>query len=130
RREDIAHLVRHFAREFAQREGIPAPRFDREALALLLGWDYPGNVRELQNVVEGAISLADGRVDAGLVRSLLGAAGTATPVTAEPEGEAGMALETVTERHIQRVLRLVGGNKSAAAKLLGVHRRTLLRRGF
>src|SRR5581483_443428 len=72
RREDIAHLVRHFAREFAQREGIPEPRFDREALALLLGWDYPGNVRELQNVVEGAISLADGRVDAGLVRSLLG----------------------------------------------------------
>jgi two-component system response regulator HydG len=127
RREDIAYLVRHFAREFAEREGIPEPRFDREALALLLAWDYPGNVRELQNVVEGSISLAEGRIDATLVRSLLGAGAGAAE---GGEGEGTMALDTVTERHIQRVLRLVGGNKSAAAKLLGVHRRTLLRRGF
>jgi transcriptional regulator with GAF, ATPase, and Fis domain len=130
RREDIAHLVRHFAREFAGREGIAEPRFDREALALLLAWDYPGNVRELQNVVEGAISLvpgrgdAGGRIDAALVRSLLGAGSAAA------DGAGTMALEQVAERHISRVLRLVGGNKSAAAKLLGVNRRTLHRKGF
>ncbi|HEV8631345.1 MAG TPA: sigma 54-interacting transcriptional regulator, partial [Thermoanaerobaculia bacterium] len=130
RREDIAHLVRHFAREFCAREGIAEPRFDREALALLLAWDYPGNVRELQNVVEGAISLvpsradAGGRIDAGVVRSLLGAAADGA------RSEAALALEQVTERHIHRVLRLVGGNKSAAAKLLGVDRRTLHRKGF
>jgi DNA-binding protein Fis len=41
-----------------------------------------------------------------------------------------MALEQVAERHIGRVMRLVGGNKSAAAKLLGVNRRTLHRKGF
>ena len=130
RREDIAHLVRHFTREFCAREALPEPRFDREALALLLAWDYPGNVRELQNVVAGAISLAPGRggsggrVDAGLVRSLLGAGSAAA------DGEGTMALQQVAERHIARVLRLVGGNKSAAAKLLGVNRRTLNRKGF
>ena len=136
RREDVAHLVRHFARDFCQREGIAEPHFERDALALLLTWDYPGNVRELQNVVEGAISLADGRVDAALVGSLLGAAGTGAGAArggreeSAAEGDAPLDLDTVTEHHIQRVLRLVGGNKSAAAKILGVNRRTLLRKGF
>ncbi len=134
RREDIAHLVRHFARDFCAREGIAEPHFDREALALLLAWDYPGNVRELQNVVEGAISLSDGEVDVELVRSLLGLAAAAS-AAARPAGDEEangepLDLESLTERHIQHVLRLVGGNKSAAAKILGVNRRTLLRKGF
>jgi len=122
--------VRHFAREFSAREGLAEPRFDREALALLLAWDYPGNVRELQNVVEGAISLvpgrgdSGGRIDASLVRSLLGAGSGAA------DGAGTMGLDQVTERHIARVMRLVSGNKSAAAKLLGVNRRTLHRKGF
>jgi len=122
RREDIPYLVRHFSEEFCRRERIPTPVFDREALALLLAYDYPGNVRELQNAVEGAISLAEGRVEAGLVRSLL-----ATPGQSGPEA---VDLESVERRHIQRVLRLTAGNKTAAAKLLGVNRRTLMRRGF
>jgi two-component system, NtrC family, response regulator HydG len=130
RREDIAHLVRHFAREFCAREGIAEPHLDRDALALLLSWDYPGNVRELQNVVEGAISLADGRVDAELVRSLLGLGGTPAIATAVAQESGELDLGSITERHIQRVLRSVGGNKSAAAKILGVNRRTLLRKGF
>jgi DNA-binding NtrC family response regulator len=62
RREDIAHLMRHFAREFSAHEQIAEPRFDREALAMLLAWDYPGNVRELQNVVERAVVLSRGQI--------------------------------------------------------------------
>jgi Nif-specific regulatory protein len=135
RREDIAHLVRHFAREFSLREGIEEPHLDRDALALLLSWDYPGNVRELQNVVEGAISLAEGRIDASLVRSLLGLAGEPAATAGRAPGAAGeelpeLDLDTLTQRHIQRVLRSVGGNKSAAARILGVNRRTLLRKGY
>ncbi|MEE2776368.1 MAG: sigma 54-interacting transcriptional regulator [Acidobacteriota bacterium] len=122
RRQDIPHLVRHFADEFCEREGIPVPRMRREALGLLLGHDYPGNVRELQNLVEGAVSLADPDVDGDLVHSLLG-----TAVSAGPEP---LDLDSVVGRHIQRVLRLSGGNKSAAARLLGVDRRTLQRKGF
>jgi transcriptional regulator with GAF, ATPase, and Fis domain len=122
RREDIPHLVRHFVDEFCAREGIAAPQISREALALLLAYDYPGNVRELQNVVEGAVSLADGVVELTLVRSLMGVAVQAGP---EP-----LDLAAVERQHVQRVLRLTGGNRSAAAKILGLDRRTLLRKGY
>ncbi|MEO8505226.1 MAG: helix-turn-helix domain-containing protein, partial [Acidobacteriota bacterium] len=122
RREDIPHLVRYFIDEFCRRERIQPPQFGREALALLLNHDYPGNVRELQNVVEGAVSLSEGIVDAELVRSLLG--------VLMATGPEALDLETVERRHIQRVLKLVEGNKSAAAKALGLDRRTLHRKGF
>ena len=123
RREDIPHLVRYFSERFCERERIALPQFGREALALLLAHEYPGNVRELQNLVEAALSLADREVDAELLRSLMGAAAT------QP-GPEPLELDTVERRHIQRVLRLTGGNKSAAAKLLGLDRRTLMRKGF
>jgi transcriptional regulator with GAF, ATPase, and Fis domain len=122
RRSDIPHLVRHFAEEFCRRENLEVPQFGSDALALLLGHDYPGNVRELQNVIEGAISLADRVVDADLVRSLLGSSAA--------EGAEALDLATVEARHIAKVVKLAGGNKSEAARLLGVNRRTLLRKGF
>jgi transcriptional regulator with GAF, ATPase, and Fis domain len=122
RREDIPHLVRHFVEEFCRRERIAVPQIAREALALLLAYDYPGNVRELQNVVEGAVSLADGVVELDLVRSLMGAPSHTGP---EP-----LDLGAVEKLHIQRVLRLTAGNRSAAAKILGLDRRTLQRKGF
>ena len=124
RREDIPHLVRYFVERFCQREGLPVPRITAEALAVLLAHDYPGNVRELQSLIEGAVSLAEKEIDAELLSSLLGA----TPVSrAAPEA---LDLETLERRHIRRVLQLTAGNKTAAARLLGVDRRTLARRGF
>jgi transcriptional regulator with GAF, ATPase, and Fis domain len=122
RRADIPHLVRHFTERFCRREGIPTPPFRSDALALLLAHDYPGNVRELQNLVEGAVSLAEGEVGGDLVRSLLGAAA--------PQGPEPLDLETVERRHIARVLKVAGGNKSAAARILGLDRKTLQRKGF
>ena len=123
RRQDIPHLVRAFLEDFCRREGIPAPAFRPEALALLLGHDFPGNVRELQNLVEGAVSLADKEIDADLVRSLLGTA--AAHAAPEP-----LDLDALERRHIQKVLKLTAGNKSEAAKILGVDRKTLQRKGF
>ena len=123
RRRDIPHLIRHFAERFCARESIELPQFDRTALNLLLAHDYPGNVRELQNIVEGAVSLADRVVDVALIQSLMGGAvGLQSP---EP-----LDLETVKRRHVRRVIGMTGGNKSAAAKLLGVNRRTLTRGGY
>ncbi len=123
RRQDIPHLVRHFAEEFCRREGIAPPQFRPEALALLLELEYPGNVRELQHLVEAAVSLADGPVDVALVRSLAGAAG-------EAAGPEALDLATLEKRHIARILKLTHGNKSEAARLLGLDRRTLQRKGF
>jgi transcriptional regulator with GAF, ATPase, and Fis domain len=122
RRQDIPHLVRYFAESFCRREGIPVPPFRSEVLAALIAHEYPGNVRELQNLVEAAVSLADGEITPELVGSLAG-------TSAQGASEA-LELEAVEQRHIARVLKLTEGNKSAAAKLLGVHRRTLLRKGF
>jgi DNA-binding NtrC family response regulator len=122
RRGDIPHLVRTFLEEFCRREGIPTPVFRPEALAVLMAHDFPGNVRELQNLVEGSVSLADAEVDAGLVRSLIGAAAQTSP---EP-----LDLGAMERRHIARVLKLTGGNKSEAAKILGLNRKTLQRKGF
>jgi Nif-specific regulatory protein len=124
RREDIPHLVRRFARDFGEREGLEPARFESGALALLMAHDFPGNVRELQNVVEAALSLADSRVDAELLRSLLRGG---EDLEAGPEA---LDLAAMERRHIARVMKLTGGNKSRAAELLGVDRRTLQRRGF
>jgi len=122
RRQDIPHLVRAFAEGFCKREGIPVPPIRSEALALLLAHDFPGNVRELQNLVEGAVSLAEKEIDADLVRSLLGSPSLASP---EP-----LDLAAVERRHIARILKLAGGNKTEAARLLGLDRKTLQRKGF
>jgi len=124
RREDVPHLVRHFLAQFCAREGIAVPTLTRGASALLLEHDYPGNVRELQNLVEGAASLADGTIDVELLRSLLGRAEAAAP------GPEALDLASVERRHIQRVLQRTRGNKTSAARLLGVDRKTLTRKGF
>ncbi len=121
RRQDIPHMVRLFSEEFCRREEIAPPHLDAEALAMLLAHDYPGNVRELQNLIEGAVSLADTEVDAELLQSLPGGSSD------EPAGT--LDLHSVERRHIDRVIRLTGGNKSAAAKILGIDRRTLQRKG-
>jgi len=122
RKQDIPHLVRAFIEDFCRREGIPVPALRSEALALLLAYDFPGNVRELQNLIEGAVSLAERDIDADLVRSLMG-----TPAQQSPEP---LDLATLERRHIARVLKLTGGNKSEAAKILGLDRKTLQRKGF
>lgn len=124
RREDIPHLIKHFAAEFGRREEIEPPAFSPDAVSQLVAHDYPGNVRELKNMVEAALSLAGtDEVSASLVRSLLGS-------SSELSGPAPLDLQTMQQRHIRRVLSIAGGNKSRAARLLGIDRRTLQRRGF
>jgi transcriptional regulator with PAS, ATPase and Fis domain len=124
RRSDIPAFVRLFMDEFCRREGIAAPHIESEAHTLLLRHDYPGNVRELQNLIEGAVALADTTLDAELLKSLMG------PTNESQDQETALDLETTLQHHIHRVLRLAGGNKSAAARMLGVDRRTLQRKGF
>ncbi|MDX1503555.1 MAG: sigma 54-interacting transcriptional regulator, partial [Thermoanaerobaculia bacterium] len=123
RREEIPHLVRLFAADFCRREGIPTPGFPADTIAQLLAHDFPGNVRELQNVVEAAVSLSGETVEPDRVRSLLGGGQQAA-------GPEALDLKTLERRHIRRVLQITDGNKSRAASLLGIDRRTLQRKGF
>ncbi len=129
RREDIPRLVRHFLERFAAREGRDVPTLDREAYAALLGHNFPGNIRELENLLEGAAALSQG----GAIRreDLQWLPAASDPEVAElsPQGEDEIPdLRALEERHIRRVLRLAGGNKSRAARLLGISRRTLYRK--
>ncbi len=126
RKQDIPHLVRAFMEEFCRREGIPIPALRPEALTLLLAYDFPGNVRELQNLIEGAVSLTDKDIDVDLVRSLLGTTSSQQPASS-PEP---LDLETLEKRHIARILKMTAGNKSEAAKILGLDRKTLQRKGY
>jgi transcriptional regulator with PAS, ATPase and Fis domain len=130
RREDIPKLVRYFLERFAARESREVPSLDRDAYAALLAHDFPGNIRELENLLEGAAALSQG----GAIRredlqwlpgpALRLEAGAAPPANDDEIPD----LRALEDRHIQRVLRLAGGNKSRAARLLGISRRTLYRK--
>ncbi len=122
RRQDIPHLMRFFVERFCEREGLAVPQIDQDVVSLLLSHEFPGNVRELENLIEGAVSLSDGRITVELLHSLMGGEDTAGPQALD--------LETVQRRHIRKVLRMTGGNKSSAARILGLDRRTLSRKGF
>ena len=130
RREDIPKLVRHFLERFAARDGREVPHVDRDAFASLLAHDYPGNIRELENVLEGAAALSQ----AGVIHRedlqwlpTLGAGGGKVAL----DGDSAPAnLRDLEELHVQRVLKLAGGNKSRAARLLGISRRTLYRKKY
>jgi transcriptional regulator with PAS, ATPase and Fis domain len=127
RREDIPRLVRHFLDRFAAREGRDAPTLDRDAYAALLTHDFAGNIRELENLLEGAAALSQGgvirREDLQWLPSRAVASGASLEAVAD-----STSLRALEEAHIQRVLKAVGGNKSKAARVLGISRRTLYRK--
>lgn len=124
RPEDIAPLFDFFSRHFAARFGLPAATLGRGGLRKLQAHTWPGNVRELRNLVERSILL--GRpVDACLRLTSLDAA------TLQARGSSGyppeLSLAEVRQRHMERVLQLCRGNKSEAARRMGVSRKTLER---
>ena len=127
RRQDIPLLVDHFLRTLSSRHGRGPVAVDPEALRRLLGYDWPGNIRELQNVLERAVLLAEQGVIgpehlATTVRSSA-AALPDTPVAA-PELR---GLEEVEREHVIRVLAATGGNREESSRILGISRRTLTR---
>jgi DNA-binding NtrC family response regulator len=123
RREDIPLLVEHFLAPFA-RAG-KALTFSREAMERLVAYDWPGNIRELRNLIERLQILHEGEVRATdltpeFSRATAPAAGPAT----EDEGPLG-SLSEIERRHVERVLAATGWNKAKAARVLEVDIKTL-----
>jgi formate hydrogenlyase transcriptional activator len=124
RKEDIPQLVRHFVRRFARRMNREISHIPEEVMSVLGCHDWPGNIRELQNVLERAVILCSGPVlqlpHGELKRMVTEKTPTSLRTLAEAERE-----------HIAEVLRqangVVGGRNGAAARL-GVARTTLLYR--
>ncbi len=122
RPEDIPMLVRHFLDEFNRQHGTHLQPFDEAALHQLQVRDWPGNIRELRNLVERCAALADGprlELEAGPKQ------------TTQAEGDLIEDWPTLAEleaRYIRQVLASCGGNKARAAKRLGIDKTTLWRR--
>lgn len=128
RREDIPVMIDHVLGRLSQRSGRPKPRLDRAALKMLYAYDFPGNVRELENIMERATALCED----GLIR----ADDLGTP-TASPGNEAPDPAITLDGRNLEEYLAdierqaIIGAldetrwNRTAAAKALGISFRAL-----
>ena len=155
RKEDIPVLVQHFARRAAEDIGVTVQGVAPEAIDLLMRHSWPGNVRELANAVERGVILSRGGVlkaeafqgvaEAVSARPAVTAALAAMPVAAERMANAGAVmsgavpaqnlptssptdpfnLDELERQAIQRALTATGGNRTRAAKLLGISERTL-----
>ncbi len=122
RKDDIPLLLRHFLRKFCKRTGKRLTGISRPAQALLLSYDWPGNVRELENVIErAAILTRDTFIGVDDLPAFMREARTS-------RAEAPMSLDELNKRHIEKVLRQCGGNRTRAAEMLGISRRSLLRK--
>jgi two-component system response regulator PilR (NtrC family) len=124
RSTDIPELVRHFVRRFAKEYDRPDIRLSPDALRTLQAWHFPGNVRELGNIIERAVALCDGSVvDSKDLPDRLAEGGVAplSLSTVEIPGD-GVNLDSMlsqTERQwLLAALERAGGNKTQAAELL------------
>src|SRR5205807_1008765 len=125
RKEDVPKLVRFFLDKYGKREGLHDVRITQDALQKIMRYPFPGNVRELENLIEGALALTtDPVIDPGDLMLPEGATGAGDR---ELMGDLP-TLDELERRYLIRVLAFTKGNISKAAKILGVDRKTLHRR--
>jgi len=119
RGRDILLLARHFAGKFAEELGKPPSRFSDDALEVLGNYNWPGNVRELENVIQRLVVMTDGElIEVPDLPSLM-------RFSALRERGFTRTLGEVQAEYIHNVLASVGGNKTRAAEILGIDRKTL-----
>jgi transcriptional regulator with PAS, ATPase and Fis domain len=124
RTEDIELLARHFLKKYAARMKRDITDFAPEALQLLVSYSWPGNIRELENAIERAAILTRGSV----IRAETLPVWRSAPAAEPKRADRLVSLETVEREHILHVLKAAGNNKSRAARILDIARRTLDRK--
>jgi len=130
RREDIPVLVRHFAEQFTHRMNKDAISVDDDAMMTLMQYDWPGNVRQLINVVQNLVlEVDDGRIGMHHIPvEVRQSASAETTDTASLGSLTGLSLDQIEKHAIRNALRLAQGNREHAAKMLGIGERTLYRK--
>jgi two-component system response regulator HydG len=124
RGKDVPQLVRVFLKDFAARHGRKVQKITPAALQLLQDYDFPGNVRELANTIERAVIVSRGeQIDEGDIPETVRAA-----AAAHARGSRRLTLGEVEEQHIKETLAAAGGNKTEAARMLGISRKNLYER--
>ncbi len=126
REGDVELLAHYFLESHARTSGKPIALIEDDVIELLDLYDYPGNVRELKNIIAEAVVVETGRslTRRSLPRYLLDAV-SKSRVSLVPAGERKTIAEIEAE-HIRRILELTGGNRTAAAQILGISRVGLL----
>ena len=125
RREDIPLLIEHFVSKFNRLQGKDVVGASEDVMARLMEYDYPGNVRELENIVEHAFVLCrSGLIQLAHLPPQVRGTGTDAPAPSI----AGMTLEAMERLLIADALRRHGGNRTAAARQLGINPSTLFRK--
>lgn len=130
RRSDIALLINHFLERSNRRHGLTIAR-SREAMIYLWEYDWPGNIREMENLVERLIILSqDGLMDLkdlpANIRAFVSDKKSPQPTLSGGQINLRQATEQLQLRLMEEALRLANGNKSAAAHMLGLKRTTLV----
>jgi len=133
RREDIPLLIDHFLKDLCQRTGKEVEGISRSARQALMSFEWPGNIRQLRNVIEGMLALdMDGRLDVDdLPTELAELAGDSADGFAGGNGTdllIGRPLDEVEKYYIARGLELTGGKREETAQMLGMGERTLYRK--
>jgi DNA-binding NtrC family response regulator len=133
RGEDIPTLAHHFLRRYSQENAKEVAAISDEALGLLCAYTWPGNIRELENTIERAVTLARQPILTpedlpANVREGVAAGWSPDPFQENPAFFAGTpSLNEVDKRYVQYVLNRTQGNISRAAKILDIDRRSLYR---
>jgi DNA-binding NtrC family response regulator len=127
RREDIPLLVRHFIKKIARAQNAPEKSIASDAMAALVSYNFPGNVRELENAVERAFTLSGDEIDAAsLPPRIKNSAAHALPVRDTESFRP--TLEEIERRYIFEILNSVNQDKTEAANILGIDLSTLYRK--
>lgn len=131
RKADIPLLARHFLSTFAQSVGVEAPAIAPDAMHMLIDYDYPGNVRELRNVMERALVNCAGEwiMPCDLQFEMMPAAtARAAAVNTESRDPLPLRLQDAEQELMHRALAASKGNVAEAARIMGVHRSRFYRK--
>jgi two-component system response regulator AtoC len=126
KKEDIPYLAKYFLNRFTK--GGTNKRFSQEAIELLMTYDWPGNVRELANVIERSVLMSNSREEIVCADLSEGVLSSLPPMrdAVKPAAKGRiLTLARIEEDYIRSVLEAVEGNKSKAARLLGISRKAL-----
>jgi DNA-binding NtrC family response regulator len=121
RKEDLSQLVEHYLKLYSAKHGRSVQRATANARALLKAYDYPGNARELANIIERAVIVATGNK---LEEQDL-PAGLSAAVSAQELKQKPRSLAQVEAAYISEMLAATGGNKTECARILGISRKNL-----
>jgi two-component system response regulator HydG len=126
---DVLMLANHFLAHFAAQTERPVRQFDENAARKLLAYDWPGNVRELRNVVErGEVLSQSELITLDELPDKIVNHKASQLVIGDHDNQPLAPLEVIELQYIQYVLRQTAGNKTEAAKILGLDRKTLYRK--